>query len=692
MKLTKKGFSRENIVSYGNMFLTANGRYGYKGTLEEYRKDEMTSLNVLGFYDKYKDKWRESVNLPNPFYVLVKEKKTYSVLEQEPLEHEVTLDLDTATFLRKTVFEDITITSTRFLSNTFKNTLACKYIIKGNKDTDVNITLGLDLDIYEMNGPHFKDKKCTYENDLIIFKGVTNEGKEIKTYTRISVNNGVLAPFSKDDIFGYELNVLVKKDEELVIEIISEIREKEHIFDTFDSLYESHVTAFKKLWDDAYLEIIGDDAANFELQYSIYHLLILEDNTSLHSVPARGLSGETYKGAIFWDTEMFMMPFYAFTNPQFARNTLVYRINTLEGAKQKAKKYGYKGAFYAWESQDDGLEQCSDYNVTDPITNEPIRTYFADKQIHISGDIALAISRYVCLTGDTSILFEGGYEVIYEAIKFYTSYLTKEKEYHLFDVMGPDEYHERVNDNAYTNMLLENILRIGVRYYDDFIFTVKERDITKEDMEDVLSHLYLKEPNSEGIIEQFTGYFALEDVLPNEVKKRKINEKDYMGGKNGVAGNTRVIKQADVLSLLVFLEHPYDLDIIKKNYEFYYKYTEHGSSLSASVYSLAASKINKLEDAYKMFRKSSGIDLGTDQKMFAGGIYIGGTHPASNAGAYLSVLLGFVGLWMKNGEIVIHPNLPPSIEGIKGKFIHKGKQYLVNVKKDNSYEIKEIKR
>lgn len=692
MKLVKQGFKKENIVSYGNMFLLANGRYGYRGTLEEYRKSEMTSLNVLGLYDKYLDKWRESVNLPNPFFVLVKgNNKTYSLLESEPVKHEVSLDITDGVFTRETIYEDILISSTRFVSSKDKNILGTRYLIKGIKETELKINLGLDLDIYEINGPHYKEKDTKYEDGLIIFKGTTNEGKEVRSYTKINSNKALKTTNLVNDIFGYEINSLIHKNEIIQIDIIHEIKEKEHINDGFDKLIERHIKAFNALWDNAYIEIIGDKEANFELQYSIYHLLILEDNTSYHSVPARGLSGETYKGAIFWDTEMFMMPFYAFTNPRFARNTLVYRIKTLSGAKQKAEKYGYKGAFYAWESQDDGREQCSDYNVTDPITNKPIRTYFADKQIHISGDIALAIMRYVCLTNDKSILYEGGYEVIYEVIKFYDSYLTKKDRYHLNDVMGPDEYHERVNDNAYTNLLFKNVLEGAINYYDDFIFTVKDRTLNKEDLNDILAKLYIVEPNKEGLIEQFEGYFSLEDVTLNEVKARKSNEKDYMGGENGVAGKTRVIKQADVLSLLIFLEHSYDLDILRKNYEFYYPYTEHGSSLSASIYSLAASKLNKLEDAYNLFRKSSGIDLGTDQKMYAGGIYIGGTHPASNAGAYLSVLLGFIGLWINKDGFSVKPNLPPSIEGIKAKFIYKNKQYLVDVKKDNSYTLREVK-
>ena len=686
-RLIKKGFNYQDVISFGNMFLLGNGRFGYRGTLEEFRKEEMVGLNMLGVYDRYLDKWRESINLPNPFYVNVKD---HSLLKKKPKEHEISLDIEHGLFNRNTVFNDISINSTRFVSNCYKDLLGMKYVIKANKNVDLEIIFGLDLNIFDINGPHFKNKQCERKDDVIHFKGVTNEDKNIQTFSKYQINKGWIQEYTKDDIFGYLVNVSLKKGEELVIEILSQVQDDYLLKSdkSFDEFLIDHQNAFKELWKNAYVEIIGDEDAQFELLYSIYHLLILEDNKSTSSVPARGLSGQTYKGAIFWDTEMFMLPFYAFTNPTFARNTIIYRIRTLEGAKKKAKKYGFDGAFYAWESQEDGIEQCSDYNVSDPITNKPIRTYFADKQIHISGDIALAISRYIAATDDYQILKEGGYEVIYESIKFYLSYLSKNEQYHLNDVLGPDEYHERVNDNAYTNLLVKNVIELGIKYYDEYIDTVKDATISKDDMFDVLHHLYIQEPNKDGIIEQFNGYFNLEDVLPNEVKARKKNDKEYMGGENGVASKTRVIKQADVLAELILLNHDYDKNILIKNYEYYFPYTEHGSSLSASVYSIAASKINKLDDAYYLFRKSSGIDLGTDQKMYAGGIYIGGTHPASNAGAYLSIVLGFVGLTFDDKGIKIDPHLPTSIKGIRFKLFYKQKQYEINVN-ENNYEIKE---
>ena len=143
------------------------------------------------------------------------------------------------------------------------------------------------------------------------------------------------------------------------------------------------------------------------------------------SIPARGLSGQVYKGAVFWDTEMFMIDYYIHTEPQIAKTLLEYRIDTLNGARNKAKEYNLDGAYYAWESQEGGYEGCSDYNVTDVFTNRPMRTHFRDKQYHVSSAIVYGLMKYINATGDYDILNDGAMEMVIECAKFYRSLLLK---------------------------------------------------------------------------------------------------------------------------------------------------------------------------------------------------------------------------------------------------------------------------
>ena len=195
---------------------------------------------------------------------------------------------------------------------------------------------------------------------------------------------------------------------------------------SYRELKDEHKAEWDKIWDISHIHIDGDDEAEYALNYSIYHLnCIAPRNMKGKSIPARGLSGQVYKGAVFWDTEMFMIDYYIHTAPEVAKTLLQYRIDTLDGARTKAKGYGLDGAYYAWESQEGGYEGCSDYNVTDVFTNRPMRTHFRDKQYHVSAAIVYGLMKYINATGDYDILNEGAMEMVIECAKFYRSLLLK---------------------------------------------------------------------------------------------------------------------------------------------------------------------------------------------------------------------------------------------------------------------------
>lgn len=689
--LKKEGFNSKNIVSFGNMFLIGNGHLGYRGTLEEYSKDEMVGLNVVGVYDKYLDKWRESINMPNPFFVKFNQ---YNVFENNYLNHYIDLDIKHAVFKRFTEFDKIIIKSERFISQTVDNTILFKYTIISKENINTTLTLGIDLNIYEINGPHFKDISIKRDKNQLMFTGITNENKVL--YEEVKY---IIPPELKEKSYSaglFSFNLMLSKNQTVDIYCLSKIHEDsidDSIkFDTlvYNRIKKEHFIDFEDKWKMCDVIIDGNSEAQFAIRYSIYHLLILGNKNHITSIPARGVSGQTYKGAIFWDTEIFLLPFFTLTNPSIAECLLKYRVNTLQGALDKAKEYGYEGAFYAWESQEKGQDACSKYNVTDPITNEPIRTYFNEKQIHISFDIAYGLFKYIKISNNESLLDKKGLKMLIEIANFAISYSQFENgKYHLNDVIGPDEYHERIDDNAFTNYMVHYVMKETISYLKKYN-TNNKYDQLIDRYQDFLLKLYLPLVNSNKLIEQFRDYFKLEDVSVDVVRNRLRHPQDYWGTKDGVAFQTRVIKQADVITLLVLLGDYFDYKTKKANFDFYYPYTEHGSSLSSSMYSIIASMIDNSSIAYDMFMKSASIDLGSEQKMFAGGIYIGGTHPASNGGAYLSLLFGMAGLSFKDDEIVLNPHLPEKIKGIRFKILFKGKKYMIRIYEDNSYSVENI--
>ena len=686
--LTIHSYNANARVEEGNRFLVGNGHLGYRGVLEEEGKESLKGFNLVGVYDRYQDKWRESLNLPDPLcFKAFYEGKEESVKTTTPIAHELSLSFKEAVLYRKTEFPSFYLKSERFLSQNDDRLLAASIQVLAKKEGTYRFRFGLDKDIYEINGPHFLEKNIDAYPSFLLFEGKTNEGKILFEAASYRFNKGqanyedgfyeIEIPLEEGEVFSLEISALVYEEKSSFEEDIARINQK-----GYAKLKEEHVALFQPLYLQAKVHMGGDKEGEEELAYSIYALLILGDKNRARSIPARGVSGQTYKGAIFWDTEIFLLPFFCLNEPEVARNLILYRVKTLPGAKEKAKEFGYEGAFYSWESQETGLEACSKYNVTDYQTGKPIRTYFNEKQIHISADIPYAIENYVRITGDETIYEDGVLDVLKECSLFFLSYATFRKDglYHLDDVIGPDEYHERVNDNAFTNYMAKHAVDYTVSTLKKWGSKNSETPQIIKKLENFSAKLYLPLPNEHGVIEQFEGYFAKEDCSLDTVRGRVRDPKQYWGGKDGPASGTQIIKQADVIAMLALLSEEFPLAVKKANYDYYFPRTEHGSSLSSSMYSLLSSEIGELDYAYSMFRKSASIDLYGPQKLFAGGIYIGGSHPASAGGAYLSCIYGFAGFRMKeNGEPSFFPHLPSQIASLRFKIKARGKEYQVSV-------------
>lgn len=688
-ELVVTAYRKEDIVLDGNRFLLANGHLGYRGTLEEYGKEELVSLTIAGVYDQYQDQWRENLSLPNPFYFKAHyEGKEISVLAKEPLSHKTSLDIAKAVYQRESEFEELSISSTRFVSHDDDALLGERIEVVAKQAGTYRFRYGLSTDIYEIHGPHFASMKVESKGSQTSFRGVTNEGKSMYVLAQFDGLEGTY----EEETGLYEVEMKLAAGQRIALDILARVDEDKPESlpkKGFEELLDASIRAYEKKLYACQVEIEGDDELDFEIAYSIYHVLILGDKKRIRSIAARGLSGQTYKGAVFWDTEIFLLPFYVLADPEVARNLLLYRIHTLEGAKQKAKSLGYSGAYYAWESQDSGLEACRSDNVTDPVTGEPVITYFGTKQIHISADVVYAIDRYIEATGDLSILKEGADKVILEVARFFFSYsfIDKAGNRHLKDVIGPDEYHERVDDEAFTLLMAERVGKILLKY-------LHVKDLSEEDAEIYRlcekAH-WAKPREKKGVIEEFKGYFDLEDIDVVSLKKRLVHSQDYWGGKDGIATKTQVIKQADVVALLALCPEDFTLKAKKANYEYYFPRTEHGSSLSASMHCLLGVSIGREEEAYCFLRSSSGIDIRGAEKLFAGGVYIGGTHPAANAGAYLGLIYGFLGAHLQEGVLSLRPQLPKGITKVTFHYQRKNKVYEVSAYSDGRYQIKEAK-
>jgi nigerose phosphorylase len=722
----EEGFNNNNIVNNGNKFMTGNGYMGYRGTMEEYSKNELVACNIAGLYDKQGNNWREPINAPNGFFTtLTVDGLEVGLLKEEPIGHAQILELKEGLHCRQTVWDTkcgkVSVKSERFISLAEAHLMCLKYSVSVEKSCELIIKTGIDGDVWDINGPHLEAYILEEREGLLRISSTTQELKIPVVVAEACQKNFIAGESIEKSSKGIFRIIKIKAEPKVEYTIYkyvsvytgndggSNLRENcaavtiKAASDGYDQALNLHIKAWKARWEDSDVVIEGNDKDQLALRYSIYQLQIIAPvHSKGQSIPARGLSGQTYKGAIFWDTEMFMLPFFLHTAPDVARNLIDYRIKALDGARKKAAYYGYRGAFYAWESQENGEDACSDFNVTDVFTGRPVKTYFKDKQVHISAAVAYAIWEVYKFTGDISVLLDGGAEVILECARFFYSYAYYKEDkdrYEILDVIGPDEYHERVNNNAYTNKMVYHTLDVALQaiellsseYPREYNELISRLDYSKEvaNIIKFKEKLYVVQPDEKTlIIEQFDGYYRLEDCTLAEVKSRILDPKEYWGGGHGVASNTRIIKQADVVFMLYLFRNEYSKVIKKANWTYYEPRTEHGSSLSPCIYSLLSCEIGNEEWAYPFFVKTANVDLTGESKQFAGSIYIGGTHPAANGGAWMAAIQGFAGLKVQDGKISIKPNLPKQWKRLAFNIIIRGERYSIDITNDKQEIIK----
>lgn len=706
--IREEGYSKEKIEFFGSKFCIGNGYMGYRGTLEEYGKEQLAACTLSEIFDDNGSGWREPINMPNTLYTCAEYKgEKVSVLDMEVKEHVQELMIDCGRHVRKTVFKtkdgkEITVEAERFASIDNFHLLVMKYSLSADQDMELTIHTGIDCDVWNINDNHFSNVERKTEDQIsgVVCTTIQDQhkiaaGQLLKVTAGegvVTENEGMLdiqVSLKAGETFAFEKYTAICKDTDCADVWAAAVENCKKAAETgYEELLNAQKFCWKKRYDQLGFRIKGDEEAEQAIYYSCYLLYSsAPEHTDKVAIPARGLSGQVYKGAMFWDTEIYMLPMFAYCNPKIAKNLMMYRVHNLEGAREKAAEYGYRGAFYPWESQENGKDGCTHYNLTDIFTGRKMRTYFRDKQVHISADVAYGIWKYVDITKDYSILLEGGAHVILECARFFNSYayFKKDKDrYEFLDVTGADEYHERINNDAYTNYLIYLNAKIALEvmdymdknHHEAYVKMMDELDYWQEveAVKDMYEKIYLPAPNEDSVIEQFSGYFKEEDITIEELYSRIIKPNEYLGSPVGLAVNTQILKQADVVLLLSLLGDMFTDEQKEKNWSYYEPRTEHGSSLSTCIYALLAAKIGKTEWAYKFLMKAAQIDLIGNYKLYLGDLYIGGTHPAANGGTWMVTVQGFGGLEAQGEGIVLNPHLPEKWEELEFAFQYAGYQ------------------
>ena len=449
----------------------------------------------------------------------------------------------------------------------------------------------------------------------------------------------------------------------------------------------AHEAAWQERWDASDVIIEGDDEAQEALRFAVYHLTSAanpEDESV--SVGARGLTGDAYFGHVFWDTEIYLLPFYTAVWPQAARAMLTYRKHTLRGAREKAAAMGYKGALYAWESADTG-EETTPESVVGP-DGAMIDILTGRMEQHISADIAYAVWQYWRATGDDAFFIDAGAEILLETARFWASRAVAEADgkRHIRHVIGPDEYHEDVDDNAFTNVMarwniargLETIEVLRTRWPERAValcgrLALGEAELT--DWRDAVGRIVTGFDPSTGLYEQFAGYHQLEPLDLSLYADRKVPIDVVIGRER--TQRSQVVKQADVVALLALLPDEFPGAAAKANFRYYEPRCAHGSSLSAGIHALVAARLGETETALRFLRHAAATDLELDPNS-AGGIRIAGL-----GGVWQAIVLGFAGLDLGGNVISLTPRLPPEWRSVSFAVRWRGRPVQVRIAGDN---------
>lgn len=480
---------------------------------------------------------------------------------------------------------------------------------------------------------------------------------------------------------------------------------------SFPDLLSSHEKAWRQLWYRCDMDLQQKEYIQLILRLHIFHILQTASINTIDldvGIPARGWHGEAYRGHIFWD-ELFVFPFLNFQLPEVARTLLKYRFHRLPEARRAARKAGYRGAMFPWQSGSSGREESQELHLN-PKSGEwdEDDTYL---QRHVGAAIAYNIHQYFETTQDLEFMSFYGAELLLEISLFWSSISTwnpARKRYEIRGVVGPDEFHTRypdadrpgLNNNAYTNVMAVWVLQMALKALDHLSETRKaelfdELGIDEKELkrwDDISRRMYVPF-HEEGIISQFEGYGELEEIDWQKYRKKygDIHRMDRILKAEGDSANRyKVGKQADVLMLFYLfsqekleeifdrLEYPFEPDYIPANVRYYLKRSSHGSTLSRLVYSWVLSRSDR-EQSWKAFQ----VSLRSDFEDIQGGTTSEGIHLGAMAGTVDIIQRCYSGLEIRDGILWINPQLPRELKSLNMRIRYRGHWigFLVNQKK-----------
>ena len=725
--IIEEGFDPHLNKISESIFSLGNGRMGQRANFEEtYSGETLPGNYVAGVYypDKTRVGWWKN-GYPESFAKVLNAANWIGI--EIKIDYE-TLDLDNCKvtdfkrvlnmkegYLERSFTAELKsgkklkVKATRFCSIVDDEAGAIRYSLTPlNFDSAVTITPFIDGDVKNQDANYdekFWDEvhKETHHGSAYLNLRTKKTGFHVCTGMKFAIQQDgkdvefLSAPVEREKYVANKVTLSVKEKQETVIykyaaNLSSENHDKEllvhetkkvieHISQKgFALMLKEQAQAWAAKWVESDIVIEGDASAQQGIRFNIFQLnqTYTGEDARLNIGP-KGFTGEKYGGSTYWDTEAYCVPFYLATaDEQVTKNLLIYRYKQLDKAIENAKKLGFNNGAALYPMVTMNGEECH---------NEWEITF---EEIHRNGAIAFAIYNYIRYTGDAQYLNDYGLEVLVAIARFWAqrvNWSADKSRYVMLGVTGPNEYENNVNNNWYTS----TIATWCMEYALEALATVKASDAAKyaaivkkirfkeaeesEQWQHIIDNMYYPVDEKLGVFLQQDGYLDKELILVKDLpaEDRPLNQKWSWDR----ILRSCYIKQADVLQGLYFLEDRYDLETIRRNFDFYEPLTVHESSLSPCVHAILAAKLGDEARAYEFYLRTARLDLDDYNNDTEDGC-----HTTSMAGTWMSVVEGFGGMRVRDNQLQFHPFLPGKWASFSFKVGFRGSLLNVKVSKE----------
>ena len=689
------------------IFSLGNGYLGLRSATEERYVQEKRNLFVAGTFNKFAD--NEVTELPNlPDFLNIElsfNGKKLDLTQGTVTNYKRWLDLQSGELTRSFCWElgdiKVELMFNRFVSLKQKHFIGQSVTIKNlGQDCELRIVSGIDGQQTNSGVQHLTegDKRLLHK-ELLQMKAQT-------TQSEIDLHFLTTHRFPTTDKQDFQQRIEMERrkiqerfwkdlqpDESITFEKISgvftsidldwqgeEVAQallQEAAQQGYQALMEASAQAWQaEVWSHFPITIQSTQSMDQRaIHFARYHLHAMtpKDDARMN-IGAKGLSGEGYKGHTFWDTEIFMLPYFTFTYPEIAENLLMYRYLGLAGARRKAQANGYQGAQYPWEAAwpDDG-ETTPVWGAADIVTGEATKIWSGFIEQHITSDVAFGVKQFLEVTQRPIGEPGNAEQIIFETAQFWSSRLewkAERQRYEICGVIGPDEYKEHVDNNAFTNYMAYWNMQTAIDFARELQFSQLERynrlneqldlDALIPELLEKTAFLYLPQTTATHLLPQDDTYLFKDTLDLTPYKQDQQVGTLFHDYNLEQVNQLQITKQADVLLLMLLREKLFAKDTIQRNWAYYEPKTMHDSSLSLATHAILAADLGEVEKAYDFFQQALRIDLGENMQSSNEGI-----HAASLGGIWQAIVFGFGGVRNLEGDLRIEPHLPSAWQSLE---------------------------